>query len=169
MIDTTIYAAAGFYVTGIILATIDVSLSYGFVDVLSGLTGRLISAFLGFIYAILGGALVIGLTSSSFGKWLMGIRVVDTSHRPIGVVRALMRELLVWVKGLGFGIPFVTLVTLVMAYRRLDGDAITSWDDKLRLVVLHRPRGAVQTVLGIVGIALYVATVVAQHWPYWSQ
>jgi uncharacterized RDD family membrane protein YckC len=169
MIDTTIYAAAGFYVTGIILATTDISLSYRFVDLLSGLSGRLISAFLGFIYAILGGALVIGFTSGSFGKWLMGVRVVDASYRPIGIPRALLRELLVWVKGLGFGIPFVTLVTLVMAYRRLDGDAITSWDDKLGLVVLHRPRGVAQTVLGIVGIALYVAAVVALRWPYRGQ
>ena len=79
------------------------------------------------------------------------------------------RELLVWVKGLGFGIPVVTVVTLVMAYRRLDGDAITSWDDKLGLVVLHRPRGTLQTVLGIVGIALYVAAVVALRWPYTGQ
>jgi len=169
MIDTTIYAAGGFYVTGLILTTTDISLAYSFFEMLGGLTGRLISGFLGCIYAILGGALVIGITSGSFGKWLMGVRVVDASHRPIGVARALSRELLVWVKGLGLGIPFVTLVTLVMAYRRLDGDAITSWDDKLGLVVLHRPRGAVQTVLGIVGIVLYVAAVVAQRWPYRGQ
>ena len=151
--------------TGLILATTDTSLSYGFIDMLGGLTGSLISAFLGFIYAMLGGALAIGFTSGSFGKWLMGVRVVDASYRPIGVPRALSREILVWVNGLGIGIPFVTLVTLVMAYRRLDGDAITSWDDKLGLVVLHRPRGAVQTVLGSIGIVLYVAALVALRWP----
>ena len=80
-----------------------------------------------------------------------------------------MARILVWVNGLSFGIPVVTVVTLVMAYRRLDGDSITSWDDKLGLVVLHRPRGTLQTLLGMVGIALYVAAVVALRWPYSGQ
>ena len=80
-----------------------------------------------------------------------GLACRDASFRPIGVLRALWREILVWVNGLGIGIPFVTIVTLIMAYRRLDGDAITSWDDKLGLVVLHRPRGTLQTVSGVSG------------------
>ena len=138
-------------------------------DLLSGLEGKLISAFLGFIYAMLGGALVIGLTSGSLGKWLMGVRVVDAGDKPIGVLRALWREVLVWVNGLGLGIPFVMIVTLVMAYRRLDGDAITSWDDRMDLVVIHRPRGKMQIVLGTVGILLYVAALVALRWPHSAQ
>lgn len=161
MIDTTTYAAGGFFVTGIVLATTDTPLYYSFLDLLSGLKGSLVSAFLGLIYAMLGGALVIGLTSGSFGKWMMGVRVVDAGHKPIGVLCALRREILVWVKGLGFGIPIVTIVTLVMAYRRLDGNAITSWDEAMDLVVLHRPRGPMQTALGIAGVLLFIATLVA--------
>ncbi len=169
MIDTTIYAAAGFYLTGLVLATTDIPLYYSFMNLLSGLEGKLISAFLGFIYAILGGALVIGLTSGSLGKWLMGVRVVDAGDKPIGVLRALWREVLVWVNGLGLGIPFVMIVTLVMAYRRLDGDAITSWDDRMDLVVIHRPRGKMQIMLGTVGVVLYIAALVALRWPDSSQ
>jgi uncharacterized RDD family membrane protein YckC len=169
MIDTTIYAAAGFYVTGLVLSTTDIPLYYSFIDLLSGLEGKLISAFLGFIYAMLGGALVIGLTSGSLGKWLMGVRVVDASDKPIGVLRALWREILVWVNGLGIGIPFVMIVTLVMAYRRLDRDGITAWDGELDLLVLHRPRGKMQIVLGTVGVVLYVAALVALRWPDSSQ
>jgi uncharacterized RDD family membrane protein YckC len=169
MIDTMIYAAAGFYVTGIVLATTDIPLYYSFIDLLSGLRGKVISGFFGFIYAMLGGALAIGLTGGSIGKWLMGVRVVDASEKPIGVLRALWREVLVWVKSLGIGIPFVTIVTMVMAYRRLDGDAITSWDDRMDLVVLHRPDGRMQTVLGFVGVVLYVATLVALRWPHSGQ
>ena len=99
----------------------------------------------------------------------MGVRVVDAGDKPIGVLRALWREVLVWVNGLGLGIPFVMIVTLVMAYRRLDGDAITSWDDRMDLVVIHRPRGKMQTVLGIVGVVLYIAALVALRWPDSSQ
>jgi len=86
----------------------------------------------------------------------MGLRVVGLDRKPIGVLRGLNREILVWVQGLGFGIPVVIPITMIFAYRNLGRHSTTSWDKKMSLVVIHRPAGLRQRILGITGAVLFV-------------
>jgi hypothetical protein len=44
----------------------------------------------------------------------------------------------VLVRGLGLGIPIVSLVTLVNAYSTLRHDGVASWDQDLGCTVTHR-------------------------------
>lgn len=107
-----------------------------------------------FIAAIVGG-FIIGATGTSLGKAIFGVRVLDEALQPIGIRRGLVREFHVLWSGLALGIPILAFFTLLVAYRRLQRDQTTAWDQGACLV-LHRPRGVLQTVLNCVGIILIV-------------
>lgn len=96
----------------------------------------------------------IGLSGRTPGKWLFGIRIAGPDGGPIGVWRALRREVSVFAYGLGLGLPLVSIVTLILAYRRLKSRGATRWDAGQGILVLHRPEGARQNRLNMVGLFL---------------
>jgi uncharacterized RDD family membrane protein YckC len=103
-------------------------------------------------------ALSIGATGASPGKWAFGIRVVRSDGSPIGPAAALEREVDLWIRGLGMGIPLVSLVTQIVAYQTLVKQGHSSWDppDKrsvryLNHTWLTRLRAAIAVVLLVFG------------------
>lgn len=112
-------------------------------------------AFLGILAAIPVSALMLGLTGTTVGKVLFGVRVMNEELEPIGFRRAVLREFGVWVAGLGLGLPGLSLVTTILSYRRLKSVGATLWDSSLDLAVLHRPLGGLQYFLFAVASALF--------------
>jgi hypothetical protein len=97
--------------------------------------------------------LIIGSTSSSVGKIIFGIRVTGANGLPIGATAGLIRDLEIWVKGLGVGIPIVAMITQVYAYNRLTKTGATSWDEGKHKIT-YRANGNKQYVLNAAGIVL---------------
>lgn len=131
-----------------------------FFKIFDGPGGQIIDLLLTLLAAIPGNALIIGLTGLSIGKWIFGIRVLKDGA-PIGVMRALRREFAVWFQGLGCGIPLVSLVTLLAARGRLEGQGVTSWDKAQKLTVNHRPESRLATILMWTAGLLYFASLTA--------
>jgi len=96
----------------------------------------------------------IGLWGSSLGKWVMGIHVAQVDGTPIGLSRAIFREVNVFFIGLGMAIPIVTLVTQVMAYKRLKESNNTNWDEANGSVVLYLNHTWLTRFRAAVGIIL---------------
>ncbi len=71
------------------------------------------------------------------GKWLFQIRICEShgGYLPFGI--ALLRTLLIFTKGQGLGIPFITVFTLISSFRRLEKKGTTSWDEELSIMVMH--------------------------------
>lgn len=90
-------------------------------------------------------ALLIGLTGGSLGKWIFGVRVLRAG-KPMGFWRALRRELAIWLRGMGLGIPLVSLVTQIVAKSKLEKDGATSWDRAQDLTVTHRPESLAASI-----------------------
>lgn len=61
---------------------------------------------------------------STPGKKLFGLRLICDSQHPEHGKRALM----VWVRGMGLGLPIVSWITAAVEYSRLKKTALTSWD-----------------------------------------
>lgn len=101
-------------------------------------------------------AFLIGLTGSSIGKFIFGIRVTNADGSTIGIFRALRREVLVWSRGLAFGIPLISFLTQVCAGDRLNRDGGTYWDEVLETRVLHRPSAPRQMYLNFGGAILWI-------------
>jgi uncharacterized RDD family membrane protein YckC len=102
---------------------------------------RALDTILTYLFAIPANSVVIGLTGGSLGKWLFGVRILNPTGQPIGIGRAFKREWFVWVRALGFGIPIITIVTLIVAFRHLNRAGTASWDEEMGSVLVHRPRG----------------------------
>lgn len=84
-------------------------------------------------------ALLLSTLGTSVGKWLLGTSVRAGDGSRLGYPRALARGFGVWIKGLGLGIPVVSLVTLLVSYSNLTGEyGKTSWDRSRNNFVLHR-------------------------------
>lgn len=76
------------------------------------------------------------------GKWLCGIKVVRIADGKRPTLReACLRELLVWSRGLGLGVPLVSLGTQLLAYSDLESEGTSAWDRKLGLRVEMAPLG----------------------------
>ena len=103
----------------------------------------------------LGSGIILGFTGTTLGKWIFGIRVLTQSGQNIGVGAGITRDLTVWFKGLGMGIPLVSLITLLLAHKSLTSDKTTSWDEG-QYCVIHRPSGAFQYFLNVIGIVLFM-------------
>ena len=108
-----------------------------------------------FIGSLLTGA-VIGISGISLGKFIFGIIVTDSNGSKIGLLEGVQRDLKVFIRGLGLGIPIVNLFTLYAAHKRLSNDNVTSWDEENQFRVFHRPSGMGQYLLNVIGIAILV-------------
>jgi len=99
-------------------------------DVLSGVIGAAAYAvFEGFWTNVFG---------ASLGKRLYAIRIERTNGEEMTLGASLQRSFTVWIKGIGIGIPLISLVTLIAAHRRLSLEGQTSWDRDFHFRVSHR-------------------------------
>jgi uncharacterized RDD family membrane protein YckC len=92
------------------------------------------------------------------GKWICGIRILDLSGEKVPFLRNLLRNLKVYVFGLGAGIPIVTLFTCIGSHSRLTAGELLSWDDQSCTRVFQVKPGAWRTYIAAIA---YVALVLA--------
>jgi uncharacterized RDD family membrane protein YckC len=124
---------------------------------------RLVNIVVTQILVIPGNALMIGLTGVSLGKWIFGVRV-SKDGAPIGVVRALRRELGVYSLGQGLGIPVLSLILPLLAFNRLQSGKAAVWDRAQDLTVSYRPQSRSTTIwmwLAVVGAMALVMGIAA--------
>ncbi|PLR22239.1 RDD family protein [Caulobacter zeae] len=157
MCDLTVVGSITWGLVGLIAYLVTPEAADRFFGSLDGPLGRISDILLTLAVVIPGTALMIGLTGLSIGKWLFGIKVVRPNGRPIGLGAAFKREVLVWVRGWGLGVPFVSLYTLIGSYRHLSDKGVSVWDEGEDRVVLHRPMNALQITLMVLGIPLLIA------------
>lgn len=70
----------------------------------------------------------IALLGTTPGKWILGITVLDKNGHKLSISDAMRRTGLVWMKGLAFGLPIISLITMKKAYDSLMIQGQTSWD-----------------------------------------
>jgi uncharacterized RDD family membrane protein YckC len=120
------------------------------------------------IAAAFTGALVViplqlWMFGTTIGKAVLGVTVErEDGDRPT-ISQAFGREWLCLLKGLGLGVPVVSLITLVVGYSKLVSEGTTSWDRAAGLVVRHQPTGFLRwagywVVSGAVSVAVFLGS-----------
>lgn len=99
-------------------------------------------------------AVLIGLTGTTPGKLIAGVRVLDRDGKVLGIGRGFVREFNVALRGMGLSIPLVVLICNVGAYNALQADKASSWDRELGSVVWYRPSTPWVVLRVIVGLAV---------------
>lgn len=127
-----------------------------------GVGGMLLSNMLVFLLAFLPIACLLAFAQTP-GKWLFGIRVRNADGSRMRLWTSLKREAWVVVRGVGLGLPVVTLFTQVSSYTDLKEEGITAWDRKLGCHVQHAPATWFWWVRATVGGVLVLAVTV---WGY---
>lgn len=103
-------------------------------------------------------ALIMSTFGTTIGKALLGITVTNGGTR-LTIGKAFNRSLNVWIKGLGLGIPIVSLFTMGSAYSDLKHSGRSSWDKDAGNVVSYRDIGAF-SIIGAVAIFVIVVFLV---------
>ena len=83
------------------------------------------------------------------GKAFLRMSVVKKGGGKLSYEQAFERSLKVWIRGVGLGIPFVNIITLIVAYVKMAKNHSTSWDQDCGTVVKHEKVGTERTVLFI--------------------
>ena len=71
------------------------------------------------------------------GKWLCSTYVRDQKGNKLTYSVALGRSFNVWIRGVGFGLPLVVLITQLVAHNKLTSKGITTWDEEGNFKVGH--------------------------------
>lgn len=161
MLDSIMLGVLIWFVLGLFLGSFNANL-YRVVFGQNGLADNdVISSIITFFLVAPLEALLIGTTGTTLGKWVFGIRITDTSGHPIGLLNACRREVQVLLRGLGFGIPLISFITMVLEYRKLRMDGATSWDKSQPWVITYRRSGPLQIIFFILGICLFFSILFA--------
>jgi len=68
---------------------------------------------------------------NTLGKKIAGIRLETYTHERLILQTCIFRNLDVYIKGMGLGIPVVSLFTYMNAYGKLSSGKMVSWDERL--------------------------------------
>ncbi|MEZ5536243.1 MAG: RDD family protein [Thiolinea sp.] len=91
-------------------------------------------------------ALMLALFGSTPGKKLYRIRLLFRGGGKPPFRVALMRTFMMWVAGMGFGVPLLNLYALYIARRRLVKTGMTLWDAGGGFTVRHDAWGVLYTL-----------------------
>ena len=106
-------------------------------------------------FAMLTEAIILSATGTTFGKWLLNISVVRKQDGDkLTFSEAFMRSVLVWVKGLGFGLPLVGLFTMGFAAEKIKKNVTASWDDSVSANVNCSPLSAWRVFLTVISFLI---------------
>jgi len=83
------------------------------------------------------------------GKALLGIKIGDLDGKKISYMTTMKRGFLVWLIGLGAGIPLISIFTMIVAWSRLTSKGTTIWDEKCRIKVIHNRLSIFRVILFI--------------------
>jgi hypothetical protein len=88
------------------------------------------------------------------GKWLLKIDIKKNNNKP-DFSSALNRSFTVWLRGMGLGIPIISLFTLISSYNFLNKEGVTFWDKNGSFTMTHRKIGVFR-IIGAASISLII-------------
>lgn len=110
---------------------VDLTIYFSFFAFLIGFPARNVGFFEIMLFSMLATlgfcfveAIVLGIFGTTIGKWVFSIMIVPR----LTWTQVWDRAFSVWVRGIGLGIPFVSLFTLAMSHQDVISNGVTAWD-----------------------------------------
>lgn len=154
MFDLTVFGVIAWFLVGYAWYSIAPLQADNFFNQLNPTVDAILTICLGSLVS----GLVLGFTGTTPGKSIFGVRVKTLKGHSIGVANGIARDFTIFIKGLGFGIPLISFVTLVLAYRYLKEHKVMSWDAG-QFTVTYRRNNIAQIAMTIAGIILYLVII----------
>ncbi len=160
MFDTIVLGASIWFVLGTLLLLLDGGLFDYVFEAPSPADNLVVKSILTFALVLPVEAWMLGVSGTTPGKRLFGVRVTRSDGDAIGFVRALRREGRVLLQGLALGIPLFSMIAMIVAFFRLKSEGVAGWDAGKPWVVTGRAPGVVQALLFVAGVLLLIAILV---------
>lgn len=157
ILDVMVFGTMTFSIIGMVFYVMAPSTADDLFSSLEEPGGQIFDMILTTFVATFFSAAFIGFIGTSIGKWIFGIKVTDQSGKPIGFKKAWDRELKVWFRGLGMGIPLVVLFTTISAYQKLRKNGATSWDEEMGLKVSYKNNSFLQILMSVIGFIVLIS------------
>lgn len=131
----------------------------------NGVIFTLLGSYLNYATMLVVEPLLLSTWGYTPGKWIFGLQVKDTYGGKISWTAAMARAWQVFVKGMGFGIPFYNLYRYYKSYRACVDCEILPWEEECGYAIRDT---RVRRCLGFVGAAaalfalLFVSVLQAQ-------
>jgi uncharacterized RDD family membrane protein YckC len=116
---------------------------------MTGMDGFIGGILLLLFYLIFFEPMMLSSFGTTPGKSLLGIKIRALSGKKISYTTAMKRGFLVWLNGMGIGIPFIAFFTMIIAYNKLKRNGITSWDERCGINVIHDQLSIFRVILFI--------------------
>lgn len=104
-------------------------------------------------------AVMLSTFQTTIGKWLFKTNISLNSGASISFSDAISRSFKVWWRGLGAGLPIVSLITMNVAHGRLTRNGRTSWDEDTCFSVTHERIGILRVLAAITFFLLFLVVV----------
>ncbi len=101
-------------------------------------------------------AALLSTWGTTFGKWLLRVSIKDNEGKKLTFSAALKRSFLVYFKGLGMGLPVVSLCTLITAHTELTRKGITTWDRDNHFQIIHQKISVFRTIVAVLLLGLFL-------------
>ncbi len=98
-------------------------------------------------------ALLLSIVGTTPGRWLLGITVRTSEDQKLSLGKSCKRAILVATQGMAFLIPYVAIIPIYFAYKRLTKTGTTLWDSSVGSVVTHAEWRAARVFL-VVALSL---------------
>ncbi|MBH8578804.1 RDD family protein [Bisbaumannia pacifica] len=108
--------------------------------------------------AIMVDALVYFIFGNTLGKALLGVKVIGSDGAPLKRSDYWVRNLGVWWSGLALGIPLLSLIAMVVQYRRLSSKGFASYDAYRKPEVIVEGGSAFKTVVFVFLFLIFAFT-----------
>jgi uncharacterized RDD family membrane protein YckC len=109
------------------------------------------------VHALIVEPFSIAFNQRTAGKALFNISVVNDDLSPLNLSQALRRSVSVWARGLGLGIPLISLFTTIHQYNALTKKGAATYDSDGGFRVTHGPITAGRVVLLVVAFVVFIA------------
>jgi len=109
------------------------------------------------VHALIVEPFSIAFNQRTVGKALFNISVVNDDLSPLNLSQALRRSVSVWARGLGLGIPLISLFTTIHQYNALTKKGAATYDSDGGFRVTHGPITAGRVVLLVVAFVVFIA------------
>ncbi len=107
--------------------------SVGFESILALIIIRIVITFIWVFIE----AFTVSRYGTTFGKNLLGTKVLDKDGELLPYDRSLKRSYGVWLKGMGAGFALISWITMLFGYQMLKRDGVCSWDKDAGSKVVH--------------------------------
>lgn len=101
---------------------------------------------------------VISIFGTTIGKWVFSIKVIDIKGKKLKPNISLKRNFLMYYKGLGLGIPIISLITMLFSFNQLNEEPVgrTSWDINCNTLVIVGDKNIFKIIIAGISFCFYI-------------